>query len=122
MPTVAVIGVSRDRSKYGNRAVRAYKNQGFRVLPIHPREKEIEGLPAYPSVLDVPEPIDRATFYVRPEVGISVIEEVARKGILEVYLNPGSDSEELLAKARSLGIEPIIACSILAIGEDPEEL
>ena len=120
--TVAVIGASNDRHKYGNRALRAFRNQGYAVVPINPHERMVEGLAAYPSVLDVPGPVDMATFYVPPDVGESVIDAVAQKGIREVWLNPGSESDALIAKAHALGIEPIIACSIIAIGESPDDL
>src|SRR4051794_17693896 len=116
---VAVIGASNDRRKFGNRAVRAYGLQGHTVIPINPHESEVEGLKAYKSVLDVPGTIDMASFYVPPEVGEQVINEVARKGIAEVWLNPGSESDELVARARALQIQPIVACSIVAIGENP---
>jgi predicted CoA-binding protein len=116
---VAVIGASGDRTKFGNRALRAFRQQGYTVVPINPHETEIEGLRAYGSVLDVPGPIDMATLYVPPEVGEQVIEEIARKEIAEVWLNPGAESDELIAKARALHIEPTIACSIIAIGQDP---
>jgi predicted CoA-binding protein len=120
--TVAVIGASSDRRKFGNRAVRAYQAEGYTVFPINPHEAEVEGLRAYKSVLDVPGPIDMASFYVPPEIGARVIEEVARKQIPEVWLNPGADSDELIARARALSIRPIVACSILAVGRDPHAL
>jgi predicted CoA-binding protein len=60
-----------------------------------------------------------ASFYVPPDVGERVIEEVARKGITEVWLNPGAESDRLIARARALKIEPIVACSIVGIGENP---
>jgi uncharacterized protein len=116
---VAVIGASNDRRKFGNRAVRAFRQQGYTVIPINPHETHVEGLTAYASVLDVPGPIDMASFYVQPEVGEQVIAEVARKGITEVWLNPGCDSDELIARARALQIAPIVACSIVAIGQNP---
>ena len=119
---VAVVGASADRSKYGNRALRAYVQQGFTVIPINPHEASVEGLRAYPSVLDVPGHVDMATFYVPPDVGEQVIEDVARKGISEVWLNPGSESDALIARARALGLTPIVACSIIAIGENPHAL
>ena len=71
------------------------------------------------SVLDVPGPIDMATFYVPPEIGEQVIEDVAKKGIAEVWFNPGAESDALVARAQALNIRPIQACSIMAIGEDP---
>jgi len=119
---IAVIGASNDRGKFGNRAVRAFVQQGHTVVPINPHENTVEGLQVYRSVLDVPFAIDMASFYVRPEVGEQVIEEVSRKQIPEVWFNPGSDSDALLAKARRLSIEPIVACSIMAVGRNPYAL
>jgi len=116
---VAVIGASNDRRKFGNRAVRAFVQAGHTVVPINPHESTVEGLQAYPSVLDVPFAIDMATFYVQPGIGEQVIEEVARKEIPEVWLNPGADSDALVARARRLSITPIVACSIVAIGRNP---
>jgi predicted CoA-binding protein len=119
---VAVIGASGNRRKFGNRAVRAYKQQGYTVIPINPREQEVEGLKAYASVLDVPGPIDMASLYVPPAVGERVMDEIARKKIPEVWLNPGADGDAVIARARALQIKPIIACSIVAIGENPYEM
>jgi predicted CoA-binding protein len=119
---VAVIGASNDRRKFGNRALRAYRSQGYTVVPINPNESQVEGLQAYASVLDVPGNIDLASFYVQPEIGEQVIEEVARKGIEEVWLNPGADSDALIERARSLNIKPIVACSIVALGQNPYAL
>ncbi len=119
---VAVIGASNDRRKFGNRAVRAFKQQGYTVVPINPHESEVEGLKTYASVLDVPGSIDMASVYVPPEVGERVIEEIARKQIPEVWLNPGAESDGLIARARALNIEPIVACSIVAIGQNPYAL
>jgi predicted CoA-binding protein len=119
---IAIIGASRHREKFGNRALRAYSSQGYTVIPINPHETEVEGLKAYPSVLDVPGPIDMASFYVPPEVGEQVIEDVAKKQIPEVWLNPGAESDALVARARALSIKPIIACSIMGIGENPYQL
>jgi predicted CoA-binding protein len=119
---VAVIGASNDRSKFGNRAVRAYRQQGYTVIPINPHEAEIEGLKAYASVLDVPGTIDMASFYVPPDIGERVIGEVAQKKIAEVWFNPGADSDELIARAKALQIVPIVACSIVAIGQNPYQL
>jgi len=119
---VAVIGASNDRRKFGNRAVRAYLLQGHTVIPINPYKNEIEGIRAYKSVLDVPGTIDMASLYVPPDVGEQVMDEIAKKGITEVWLNPGAESDRLIRHAQALHIEPIIACSIVAIGQDPYEL
>lgn len=120
--SIAIIGASNNRNKFGNKAVRAYLKKGYKVYPVHPLLETVEGLKAYKSVLDIPEDVDIASFYVPSSVGLKVIEEIAKKGIKEIYLNPGAESEELVKKAKNLGINVIQTCSILAIGMRPTEL
>jgi hypothetical protein len=121
--TIAILGASTNRAKYGNKAVRAYARQGFDVYPIHPRAESIEGHKAYRSVLDVPvEKLDRVSLYLPPAVGLQAIEEIARKPPGEVWFNPGAESPELLARAEALGLNVVVACSILAVGESPGAL
>jgi predicted CoA-binding protein len=120
--TVAVIGASSNRAKFGNKALRAFARQGFTVFAVNPNELEVEGYRTYPSVLDVPGPIDMATVYVPPDVGLQVVEELARKGVGEVWLNPGADGDEVVDRARELGLKTIQACSIMSIGERPGRL
>ncbi len=117
--TVAVIGASSDRKKFGNKALRAFRDRGYTVIPINPKEAEVEGEKSYASVLDVPGAIDMATFYVSPAVGLTLLDDLAKKGITEVWFNPGADSPELVARARALELKPVVACSILGIGASP---
>jgi uncharacterized protein len=119
MKSVAVIGASRSRHKFGNKAVRAFEHQGYRVIPIHPTASEVEGHRAYRSVLDVPGEIDIATVYVPANVGLTVMEDLAKKRVPEVWLNPGADDDEVVERARGLGLKIIQACSIISIGESP---
>ena len=119
LKTVAVVGASSDRQKFGNKAVRAFQAEGYRVIPINPNEREVEGLTTYASVLDVPERIDMATVYVQPEVGLRLLPEFEQKQIAEIWINPGADSDELLAEARRLKLNVIAACSIVGIGRSP---
>ena len=119
MKTVAVIGASPDRRKFGNKALRAFREAGYRTIPINPYYEEVEGEKAYASVVDYPDTIDMATVYVPPEVGEQVVESLAQKGIGEVWFNPGSESPEVVTRARALGIRPIQACSIIGIGMSP---
>jgi predicted CoA-binding protein len=117
--TVAVIGASNDRSKYGNKAFRAFARQGYTVIPINPNVAEVEGTRTYATVLDVPGSIDMATVYVQADAGVKVMENLAQKGVGEVWLNPGADEDEVVAKARALGLNVIQACSIIGIGDSP---
>jgi len=120
--TVAILGASRDRMKFGNKAVRAYRQVGYRVYPIHPTETEIEGLTVYRDLRSVPGTIDRVALYVPPRIGITLLEEIATRRPGDLYLNPGTESPELLQRAHELGLEPVQACAIRAIGIDPGTL
>lgn len=117
--TVVVLGASADRSKYSNKAVRAYLRQGWKVFPVNPKGGEIEGLAVYTSVDQIGERIDRVTLYLPPAVGAAALPAIAAARPGEFYVNPGAESEELVEQARALGLEPILACSIIEIGVTP---
>lgn len=122
MPAVAVIGASNDRSKYGNKAVRAYQQRGFSVYPVNPNEEVVEGLKAYKSIAQVPVRPDLVSVYVRPEVLLKLLPEIAARGCNELWLNPGTESEEVLDMASELKLQVIQACSILSVGVSPASL
>src|SRR5712675_1161648 len=116
MRSVAVIGASNDRTKFGNKAVRAFVQMGYTVFPVHPSEKEIEGLPVWKSINDLPIRPDMVSIYLRPSVLLSILDDIARKGCDELWLNPGTDSDEVLAQAERVGLNVIQACSIVGVG------
>ena len=120
-PTIAVIGASSDRRKFGNKCVRAYLAAGYDVFPVHPRETVIEGLNVYPSITDVPaEKLDRVSVYLPPLVGVGVMEQIAKKTVGEVWLNPGADSVDVLTRGHELGLNVVRGCSIVDLGMTPE--
>jgi len=119
MKTVAVIGASSNRAKFGNRALRAFERQGYTVLAINPNETEVEGHRTYRSVLDVPGPIDMATVYVPGHIGVTILDDLAKKGVPEIWINPGADDDRVIERAKALGLNVIVACSIMGIGESP---
>jgi len=116
---VAVVGASSDRNKFGNKALRAFKAEGYTVVPVNPNEQEVEGMKTYPSVVDVPQAIDMATVYVPPEIGITLLPGFETKKIPEIWINPGAESDELLAEGRRRKLNIIAACSIIGIGRSP---
>lgn len=118
--TIAIIGASADRSKYGNKAVRAFHDGGWTVYPVNPKADTIEGLKAYKSIADVPEPIERVSMYVPPAVGTTLLDAIAAKRPAELFFNPGSDDPKLVELARQKGLNAIVACSIVNIGLRPE--
>ncbi len=122
-PSIAILGASADRSKFGNKAIRAYLRQGFDVYPVNPKGESIEGLTTYRTLAEVPrQPLDRVSVYLPPAVGIQLLPQIQAAAPRELWLNPGSESPELVAAAEALGLEPIIACSIVDVGEHPAHL
>jgi predicted CoA-binding protein len=119
--TVAVVGASSDRNKFGNKALRAFQAEGHTVIPINPNEQEVEGIKTFASVLDVPGAIDMATVYVQPETAMRLLDEFEQKGIPEVWINPGAESDEMIATARKRKTKVIFACSIIGVGRNPRE-
>ncbi len=122
MKTVAIIGASNDRSKFGNKAVRALLQQGYEVWPVNSREETIEGLCAFKDIRDVPVRPQLASVYLPPAVLLKVLPAIAAKGCDELWLNPGTESDEVLAEAERLGLNVIQACSIVGVGVSPEQL
>ena len=122
MPSVAVVGASADRRKFGNKAVRAYLRRGWTVYPVNPRRAEVEGLPAFASARGLPGPVDRVVLYLPPDEGLAVLADIAALAPAEFMVNPGAESEELVAAARALGLRPLLTCAILEVGESPSTL
>ena len=115
-----IVGASRDQQKYGNRAVRAYLEVGTTVYPINPNDTQIEGTPSFKTIADVPPGrTTLASIYTQPDVTATLLPGLANYGIKDVYFNPGSERDDLVQQARALGLNPILACSITAIGKDP---
>ena len=110
-PTVAIIGASAAQNKFSNKSIHAHLRAGYDVYPVNPKEETIEGLKCYKSVTEIPVALDRISLYLPPAVGVRVLDDIAKKGCQELWVNPGADSPELIQKAQTLGLNPIVACS-----------
>lgn len=118
---VAVLGASADRAKYGNKSVRAHHKAGWDVYPVNPRGGQIEGLASYAALAEVPVELDRVSVYLAPAIGEKLLPEIAAKGCRELWLNPGSESPALVNRAIELGLNPVLACSIIDVGFRPSD-
>ncbi len=119
--TIAILGASEDRAKFGNKCVRAYAAEGWEVYPVNLGSSEVEGHAAYRTLAEVPAELDRISVYLPPAVTRGLIPEIADKGAWEVWFNPGSADSETLAAAREFGIVVREGCSIRDIGRAPAE-
>jgi uncharacterized protein len=122
MNTIAIIGASNNRNKFGNKAVRAFQQKGYVIYPVNPKETAIEGIPAYKSIVDVPVRPRMVSVYLPPPVLLDVLPDIAARGCDELWLNPGTESDEVLAEAERLGLNVIQACSIVGVGLSPATL
>ncbi|HRW51921.1 MAG TPA: CoA-binding protein [Phycisphaerae bacterium] len=120
--TVAVLGASADRSKFSNKSIRAHERQGWTVYPVNPKGGEIEGRPVFKSLRDIPVKLNRVSMYLPPAIGMGVLADVAAVAPDEFWVNPGAESDELIASAKALGLQPIQACSIVDVGMTPGQL
>ncbi len=120
---IVILGASHVRRKFGNKAVRAYLDAGYKVFAVNenPHVTDVEGLPVYRSILDIPEDVTVASIYLPAEKTLPLVDDIARKGIKEIFLNPGAESPELVDALTAKGVTPIQACSIVAVGKSPSQ-
>ena len=122
-PTIAVIGASANRAKFGNKCVRAFASAGYQVYPVNPQATEVEGHKAWPTLDDVPVgELDRISIYLPASACLQILPQLARKPAREVWFNPGADDPEVIEQARALGINVVVGCSIVDIGVSPSDL
>lgn len=103
----AVVGASQDRSKYGNKVLRAYLQNDLTVYPINPRAEEVEGLRCYSDLASLPEPVHGVSIITPPAVTERLVEEVEAAGIRHIWMQPGAESDRAVEHAESLGLNVI---------------
>ena len=86
--SVAVIGASRDPATVGHQVLRNLLAGGFAgpVYPVNPGAAHVASVKAYPSVLDVPDPVDLAVIAVPAPAVLGVVEQCARKGVKDLVV------------------------------------
>lgn len=114
----AVVGASQDRTKYGNKVLRAYVQANRRVFPVNPSAVEVEGLTAYPNLEGLPERVHGISIITPPAVTESVIQQSGKLGIQHVWMQPGAESESAIQLAKQLGMNIIAAgpCLLVVVG------
>lgn len=113
--TVVVVGASTKPDRYSNKAVRMLREYGYRVIPVHPVHKEIEGIPAVGSLELINEPVDTVSVYVGPARGAQLVPSFLTLHPRRVILNPGAESEELAHALLEQGIEVEYACTLVLL-------
>jgi predicted CoA-binding protein len=114
----AVVGASTDREKYGNKVLRCYLQNDLVAWPVNPRAEEVEGVPCYPDLASLPESVHGVSVITPPAVTVSVVEQAAEAGIKRIWMQPGAESPEAVARAEELGLTVISGgpCLLVALG------
>lgn len=117
-PTFGIVGASSRREKYGNKVLRCYQQAGRRAIPVNPHESEIEGAPCVASVLDLPDDVRSISVITPPAVTERVVEQAIAKGIGNVWMQPGAESEAAVEACRRAGINVIAdgSCVLVVLG------
>jgi len=117
-PAFGVVGASPRRHKYGNKVLRCYQQNGRRAIPVNPHEREVEGSACVASVLDLAEDVRSISVITPPPVTERVVDEAIRKGIRNVWMQPGAESERAVAACKAAGINVIAdgSCVLVVLG------
>ena len=112
---VAVLGASPKPDRYSNQAMRLLAQHDYRPIPVNPAFEEIEGLPCFPALASIPEPIDTITLYVGPARSTPLIEEILAAKPRRIIMNPGAENEALAEAASGAGIEVVEGCTLVML-------
>jgi len=117
-PAFGVAGASANREKYGNRILRCYLQHGRRVVPINPREPEVEGARAVASVADLPPDVASLSIVTPPPVTEQLVEQAIARGIRNVWMQPGAESDRAVARCEAAGVNVIAdgSCLLVVLG------
>jgi len=120
--TLALAGVSRTGRGYGNRVLHDLSAKGYRVFPIHPEARELAGHTAYPSLADLPEPVQGLVLVVPPPQTEALVRQAAAQGIRRIWMQPGAESHEAITFCQSHGLAVVHHRCILMLSRKRSEV
>ena len=101
---IAIVGVSRNKDKFGNMIYRDMKASGYQVMAVNPNADMVEGDRCYAGLGALPEKPDGVVVVVPPEDGLKVIDEAAALGINNVWIQQGANSREIDQRCADLNL------------------
>jgi predicted CoA-binding protein len=114
---VAILGASDKEERYAYRALKLLQENGYKVLPVHPRIKKIDGLPVFPRLADIPKdsPVDTLTLYVNGATVLESISDILNLRPRRVIMNPGTENASATRQLADQGIEVLEACTLVML-------
>jgi predicted CoA-binding protein len=115
--TLAVVGVSRNKNKFGNSVFKELKQKGYEVYPVNPKAEQIDGERVYPSLKELPKEVGGVVVVVPPKVTEQIVRDAAEAGIKRVWMQQGAESKEAIRYCEEQGIRTINRECILMFAE-----
>jgi predicted CoA-binding protein len=111
-PRIAVVGASDDKNNFGRTIYCALRDHGTKTFAVHPTAASVDGDPCYPTLSDLPGPVDVAIVMVGGSASAEVVRQCAQVGIQKVWLfkglgGGGAATEEAIEVAEELGLEVV---------------
>jgi predicted CoA-binding protein len=103
--TVAVVGMSTDFDKPAGHVPAQLRDHGFRIIPVHPEADEILGERAYPSLADVPGPVDVVEVFRPAEEAPDIARQAVAIGAKALWLQVGITSPAARGIAEDAGLD-----------------
>ncbi|KAJ6594478.1 NAD-P-binding protein [Mycena capillaripes] len=105
-PYFAVVGASKDQTKFGTRILNWYKTRNMNVQPIHPKETHLENIETIPTVAELPAPTETSISIITPpKVTLSILQAALPLGVPAVWIQPGAADESVVAWVKENGAE-----------------
>ena len=101
----AVIGFTDDKNKYGYKIFNKLRDKGYTTYGVNPKYDEIDGIKVYNSIKDVPEKVDCISMVVNTKLSLKALDDIAELGIKYVWFQPGTFDENVIDKAKKLGLD-----------------
>jgi len=117
-PVIGVVGASNNRDKFGNKVLRCYLENGRKTVPVHPAQKEVEGLACVASVSDLPAEVKSISVITPPQITEKVVQLAAEQGIENIWMQPGAQSAAAIEFCHEKGINLIAdgTCVLVELG------
>ena len=105
--TIAVVGFSHSPTRAGYYVPAYLQSQGYRIIPVNPYIQEGLGEPAYPTLEEIPGPVDLVLLFQRSEKVPPFVDQAIAIGAKGVWMQSGIAHAEAAAKARAAGLDVV---------------
>jgi hypothetical protein len=114
---LAIVGVSRKGSKFGNMIYKELKKKGYNTFGVNPKLDTIDGDKCYNSLKELEGKINGVVNVVSPSQTKSIVEEAASIGVKNIWMQQGSESDEAIEYCKENGMNEIHKECILMFAE-----